>query len=428
MSKTKSKSSEFSHSTIPTVTLAVLAFALLIAFMVTTVIIFRGDQGIIKSADIELGKNTHFQPPPPPPPPHFESTPFAAIDPGFLFIQNNSKTDSNALWMMQKSYSSPKNLNIKDVYKLFNSPQSNKAVYQIKNSQSIYVYDLSTSKTKEIKEVDSDFYTPVTSIYSQSISPNGKNIVYRVDYKSKTCDGNNICSVVDPYPNNKKGYYAYNLEKDIKVYLGEYFLTNNWSEDSRFVYISEGSNYHEFNLAGGSYKINVNDGMAQALSRNSTEYSSVTSYYIEEKDLNNVFAGTVGNAQTKASTKYIVNKGRIQATIDSQVFGDLSSNLSISPSRDRAFYTRKSVDTDGKVFYEFVLIDFNTLATKVIMQDKSGENLWKIGAFWYDDQNIVYYESNPFGSDSDKKKANLYRLNLMDSSISQITKDGYSRL
>jgi len=180
-------------------------------------------------------------------------------------------------------------------------------------------------------------------------------LVYQLDFRSKSCDTQSFCATVDPYPNNKKGYYAYDFSKDTKTYLGDYFITNNWSSDSRFVYISEGSNYHDYNLAGGSFRINVNDGVAKTLDRSSEEYSSVTAYYIEEREIQNIFVGTVGNAQTKASIKYIVNKGRIQAVIDSQVFGDIPASLIISPSREKAIYTRKATDIDGKTFYEFVL-------------------------------------------------------------------------
>lgn len=152
-------------------------------------------------------------------------------------------------------------LGIERVARVFNGPNTRWIVYQgfgdvtRGGSNAIYAFNLHEGATKKVVHEDVSENELAVIGADVAISPNEQYLVYRVSFV--TIKGGFPSGIADPYPQGKNGIYVYDLVNDTTRYLGNAQGQFMWASDSKRVLLTEGVEYHAYDLSRGDYFVNV---------------------------------------------------------------------------------------------------------------------------------------------------------------------------
>lgn len=298
-----------------------------------------------------------------------------------VFVRRGEDSDmtDDTLWIADWDGDNARSLGITNVVEAINGTNHEWILYtSYSDRYSIFLYNIVTEETKTISIPELPDATPTIGQENNfTISPNGEIFTYSISYVSETCF--DICPVIDPYPASKTGHYAYHLDTDITVYLGNFLLVANWDSSSENIYTLHGADYHGYNLSDGAYKINVTNGTATKMDDNESFGDSF--YYLEDQNIKIKFTG-----ETDTGGQMDVIKDGITTTIDSGDWAYLQPFIDLSPSKNRLVYIQRTGGVNSP--YRRIMLNLNTLATTPVLEPGVDEQFGNLN-YWVNDSYFV---------------------------------------
>ncbi|MBN2015252.1 hypothetical protein JW766_00255 [Candidatus Dojkabacteria bacterium] len=327
-------------------------------------------------------------------------------------------SEDDELWISDWDGTNQRSLGITSVSEVFNGPNEKWIFYKNYEEHILLAYNLETGRIKEIVETDTlEARAGIQGNNTISISPKEDVIIYEVIFFQKE-DCVDICMEMDPYPERKVGFYAYNMVTDKKVYLGDFLMVANWDKDGQNIYTHAAAyNYHEYGLGEGIYKINVNTGDAQLIATSDEEV--YVYHFLEEKNITFRHIGSIAEG-----TELFVEKGGVEKKLDEGEWAVLQPFIWISPGRRYVLYERKKGEVvPHQPHFELILVDLNTLEKRVVASPGANEKIASRNYWIDDDYFITLFEYGDF-SDWYSVKEDLLLVNIHTGETTKITEFG----
>lgn len=252
--------------------------------------------------------------------------------------------------------------------------------------------------------------------YWYSISSDGRFGIIDLSYLGTT---GFEPSVIDPYPDGKKGYYIYNFLDETLTYVGDASYILNWDKDSTSFYIISGYNYHEeADLSQGHYKVDVTSGEATLIKEIKNPFDvDYVEYYLDDVKIRETASfQSYGSYQItiyEDGEETEVENRAVERTISRNYHGEIY----ISPDHDYIIYPREYKES----LIEFVLVDLESKEKRVILHPSDREYLGIVR--WVNDNHFIV---GVHSSEEGVSEGDLMLVNIHTGDTTILTNDGYS--
>lgn len=337
----------------------------------------------------------------------------------YIHLNNPQIIEDNKVVLKDLDTLAETELNLLNVTTVYNQPNSKYFVF-MDNANILKVYNKSTGGiTAEIEHetLPGDVVPFMMASNTVLFSPDGNKFLYKIDYRDETsCQ--EICPEADPYPAGKIGYYSYDIASASSVYLGNFLLPSNWDSTSKYVYTSTGSDYHDYQLGNGVFRIDAATGTALKVH----EYESGifgTQYAYSDILAKYVYLHYVTMSSPVEMT---VEKDGSKQVIDTSAWAVLQPHIHLSKSQEFAVYRKDTVPGPSSALMQLVLLNLNSNVKSALTTPAVG----RTHQFMNWSGNKVLYMDSSYGTPD--SNSDLYMVDVTTGQVTRLTDKGDARM
>lgn len=325
----------------------------------------------------------------------------------------------NRVFLLDLDTNSSSEIDLDSVTSVFNQPTGRWFAY-FDEDRLPKVYDKHTGDTFTVDIATMEGTKPqFAQGNTVMFSPDGEKFTYSLIYQdTKSC--NQMCPEIDLYPDILSGYYSYDIIEETSTYLGKFLLPSNWDSTSQYLYLSNGEDYHEYELADGVFKVDVTNGkVVRVRDYTSEAFGTIYAY----SDIQDKFAymhiNTVLGEYDSVDMR-IEEAGNYE-TIDSSDWSVIQPHIHVSNDHAYFVHRRRSSYPNNSANFQLILVNFATNERSVLTTPGTNDTDQFIN---WSGNNLIYSRANEGTQDLTARTRDLYMINVETGIVTRLTKSG----